>query len=292
MIRSALPLLLTACVLQSERYQRPRDLDPGWLADRPRLLAIQAEPPDLLPGERSALRALFADPSGELSSTLWIGCPEERASSFGCAPDPALFDPDATPADLAEAGLIGFEPGFPPVATAPADYLDGLDARGLQRGRPYFVTAIGLPADADGDPDDLDFNSLRAGFKRIMVTGREPNRNPVIEALLLDGRPLPLDEPIQVDPGETLLFAVQLADGSIEDYDHLNPAGEIERRTEALLAEWYASSGEIRRATTLHPFLYSDWIAPEESGSEGSVWVVVKDRRGGLTWWHQRWRVR
>lgn len=288
----ALPLLLTACVIQSDRSPRPRDLEPGWLTDRPRLLAIQADPPDVLPGGQSRLRALFADPDADLGGTLWIGCPDDRASSFGCAPDPALFDPDATPEERFEAGLIGFEPGLPPVITAPEDYLDGLDARGSQRGRPYFATAIGLPADGDANADDLDFNTLRAGFKRVMVTTRAPNRNPEIGALLLLDRALDPEQPVVIDAGETVRFELLLADDAIEDYEHLNPAGEIELRTEEPFAEWYASGGDLLRSTTLHPFLFADWTAPEQPDAQGSLWVVVKDRRGGLSWWQQPWRTR
>lgn len=284
-------LLICSCVIQSERYPRPRDLEPGWLADRPRILAIKVDPPDLLPGESASVRALFVDPDEELGGVVWLGCSDQESTSFGCAPDPAVFDPDASTDDLIEAGLIGFEPGFPPVLTIPDDYLDDLDERASLRGRPYTVTAIGLPAEDTGATEDLDFNQLRVGFKRAMVTTRDPNQNPEITGFFVDDIDIG-DRVVLVDPGQTYELDLDLSEHSIETYEYLNADGEWETREEQPFAEWYASGGSVLRATTIHPYLFSRWRAPQQSGIDGHWWVVLKDRRGGLTWRQVAWRTR
>lgn len=284
-------LLLPACVIQSERFPRPRDLDPTWLVDRPRLLAIQAEPPDVLPGQTTRLRALFVDPDNTLDVVLWIGCSDDETTNFGCAFDPSALGPDATPQELADAGVFGIEPGLPPVLTLPDDYLDGLDPRLSERGRPYTATAIGLPAADDQAEDDLDFNALRVGFKRVMVSTREPpNQNPGIDGWRIQGEPLPHDTTVLVAAGGTYEIDVDLSDDAIESYTYLNIDDEREDRVEEPFAEWYASGGVIERDSTIHPFLFSRWRAPRAPDVQGSWWIVVKDRRGGLTWSEQRWR--
>ncbi|TVQ91790.1 MAG: hypothetical protein EA397_09345 [Deltaproteobacteria bacterium] len=285
-------LLLTSCVIQSERYPRPRDLDPSWLADRPRLLAIQVEPPDLLPGETAEVRALFVDPDDELGTVIWFGCSDEETTSFGCAPDPSVLGGDPTPEDLDAAGVIGIEPGLPPRVTAPEDYLDSLDERSALRGRPYTVTALALPREGLEDDESLDFNQLRVGFKRAMITTRETNQNPGIVRFLVDSHPIEAGQTVLVDPGEIYELDVELAEDAIETYDYLNADGEWEEREEQPFAEWYASGGQVRRATTIHPFLYSRWLAPAASDIEGRWWVVLKDRRGGISWVEVPWRTR
>jgi hypothetical protein len=291
MSRALLLVALVGCVIQSDRSPRPRDLEPSWLANRPRLLAIRADPPDVLPGGSAALQALFADPEEELRGSLWLGCADAATTSFGCALDPTALSPDASLDDLIAAGVIGFEPGWEPEVTAPPDYLEGLDARVAARGRPYTATVIGLPDSVDDD--EIDFNRIRVGFKRVMVTTREPpNRNPEIVALLVDGEPVTPDEPVVVASGETYELDLALRDDAIETYVHLTVDGALEERTEQPFAEWYASGGTVRRATTIHPFLYSTWTAPSEPDMAGTWWVVLKDRRGGLSWLRQDWRTR
>jgi hypothetical protein len=286
-------VLLSACVIQSDRYPRPRDLEPSWLANRPRLLAIRADPPDVRPGETTRLSALFVDPDGDLAATAWIGCTDAETTSFGCTPDPAIFDPEATPEEVAAAGLFGFEPGLPPLLTVPDDYLDGLDVRQAERGRPFTATALGIPAAFfEADPaDDLDFGTLRVGFKRVMVTTREPpNENPGIVGLRVDGADA--GAVVDVEPGATLTLELQLSRLALERYDYLTVDGAIEERVEQPFVEWYASSGALDRTVSIHPFLTSRWRAPETPDLEGAWWVVVKDRRGGISWHVQPWRTR
>ena len=62
------------CVVNGNRYERPRDLSPETLVDRPRVLGIQFEPPELLPGATANVTGLIADPSSEIEYTLWVAC--------------------------------------------------------------------------------------------------------------------------------------------------------------------------------------------------------------------------
>ena len=91
MIRFYYPLLLTiagsGCVINGNKHPRPRDLSPATLVDRVRILGIQAEPPEIRPGESSTISALLIDPSEEIGLTLWVACESAESSSFGCPPN-------------------------------------------------------------------------------------------------------------------------------------------------------------------------------------------------------------
>jgi hypothetical protein len=45
---------------------------------------------------------------------------------------------------------------------------------------------------------------------------------------------------------------------------------------------------------TLFPFFEATWRAPLDSDPKlsGTVWAVIRDRRGGMTWTSFRWRLR
>lgn len=286
----AMAILLTSCTLQSDKYQRPRDLAPAWKVDKLRILAIQAQPPEIKPGEQASFAALLIDPEASIETTIWAQCSASEASSFGCPFDPTALDGADDPETLAAAGIIGIEPFLPPVYEAPLDILAGRQGRDLLEGVNVTVNALALPAES-AETEEFDFNAVESAFKRFVVSEAEtPNRNPSITALEVDGEPTDPESPILVEPGQEIEVSPILAEDAIETYAYLNFDGEREERVEEPFALWYTSDGNMVEDTTLHPFLPATWIAPSEPGLSGTIWVVLKDRRGGVTWSSLAWQ--
>ncbi|MFT6142398.1 MAG: hypothetical protein ACJAV2_000257 [Myxococcota bacterium] len=290
---AGLCLLLPACVINADKYPRPRDLTPAWKTPSLRILAIQAEPPEIQPGEDATFTALFADPEGEAGGTLWVACSPEETTPFGCAIDLSILSEDATPDDLADAGVIGFEPTFPPEWTAPQDALDSLDDQDRAEGLGFTVQATVLPPDG-ADPDaEFDFATFESGYKRIIVSeAPTPNDNPIIESFSVDGVLIGPDDTAEVDAGQSYELGVVIPDTTIQTYEYINPDGVLEERIEEPFVSWYATEGSAMEATTLYPFTQSDWTAPDLQEEVGFWYAVVRDRRGGVSWIVRQWRVR
>ena len=275
----------TGCVINSDKYQRPRQLEQAWSVTKPRLLAVRSEPAEPRPGDTVTFDALVADPTGEIDSVLWIACPspDDGGIGFGCIDD--------------SQEVIGIQPFQQPVLTTPTDILDGLDEFERLEGRSVLVQVTGLPpvdpTNPDVDFEDIDFNQIEAGYKRVVVSNATtPNNNPEVVGLSADGTELPFGTVLEVDPDQTYAIGAFVSDDTIENYEFLNSDRVIEQRIEEPYITWYATAGTVVEPFTLFPFLESDWRAPEESGTEGTIWGVLRDRRGGQTWFEVPFRVR
>jgi len=276
---------LSACVINNNKFTRPRDLEDSWSVTKPRLLAVQAVPAEPRPGEVVSFRALLADPNGEIESILWIACPspDDGGTGFGCIAD--------------SEEVIGLQPLQQPIYTTPLDLLDGLDERARQEGRYVLVQVTGLPpldlTEPEIDFENIDFNEVEAGYKRIIISeATTPNNNPALLGTTADGADLPPGSVLEVDPGQDYDIGVILDDRTIEEYLYLTREGFVEQRTEEPYVTWYATAGEVAEPYTLYPFLEATWTAPEEPGTEGTLWAVARDRRGGQDWLEINFRVR
>mgnify|MGYP000105800186 CR=1 FL=1 len=290
---------LSSCVIGSEKYPRPRDLSPTWLVDRPRVLAVVAEPPEVRPGEAATFSALIPDPTSEDDLfQVWLACPvDDAGNGFGCLTDFSDVDlENATPEELADLGLIGVAPGpFPPTYVAPLDLLDDLSEEERLEGRYVNAQVTAFPGDLTQatSATDIDFNEVEVAYKRLVVSeARTPNHNPSIATFVVDRLEVPADAVVQVDPKQEYDLGIQLPDGTRELYEFVTSSGEVEERVEEPYASWYSTGGEVQEEVTLYPYLESTWTSPETSGEEGTWYVVLRDRRGGMAWWTQRWVVR
>lgn len=287
-------LLLGGCVLNADKYPRPRDLTPDWQVNSLRLLAIAPEPPEIAPGEEATFSALYVDPDQTVGSVLWVACSPEETTSFGCAVDLSALDGEPTAQDLEDAGVIGFEPGLPPRWTAPLDALDDVAEADRLEGVQYTGQAVLLPEEgSDESGDELDFGTFEIGYKRIIVSeASTPNNNPVISGFTVEGLLIDADTVVEVDAGQAYELGLELPEATIEEYEYINPDGVLEIRVEEPFVSWYATDGEALESTTLYPFLQADWTAPDAAGVEGSWYAVVRDRRGGIAWIQRSWRTR
>jgi hypothetical protein len=288
-----LALILTSCVIGSEKYIRPADLAPTWLVDRPRVLGIRAMPAELRPGETARFEALLAAPdSDEPYTVVWIACPVEGGGiGFGCPLDLQALDLEtATPEQLAEAGFIGFEPLIPPVYTSPQDFLEELDDDERLEGAYVLVQVTAFPADADVE-DTLDFNTIEAAYKRLVVSeASTPNTNPILGELTVEGIAVEADVMIHLDPNQPYEIGIEIPNVAIEEYEYRPSGGDVELRTEEPYVAWFTTGGQLLEEVTLYPNTQADWVSPKR-GTSGTWYAVARDRRGGQTWRIQRWTV-
>lgn len=296
-MRMLVPLLLSGCVIGSDKYPRPRDLPDEWLVDRVRVLAVQAEPPEAAPGETIVFSALVPQPDVDDDYTvLWFTCPPDDFGGigFGCAlPDTAAIDttdPDA----LADLGLIGIEPFLPPVYTIPDDALDGLADEDRGEGLYQLVQVTAFPAeylDPETAPEVLDFAEIEAAYKRLVISeARTPNRNPLLSVFVVDGIAIPEGATVTVEGGQTYDLSTTVTESLVERYLFITEDGSEEWRTEEPYVNWYTTSGTLNENLTLYPYLDVGWVAPA-SGSSGTLYAVVRDRRGGMAWIQRRFAV-
>lgn len=289
--------LLCACPIGNDKFTKPGDLSPEWLVDRARILAIRANPPEVLPTEAATFEALIVgtDPE-DPPVTVWIACPPEDDGGigFGCGLDAEADFSNLDPTSLDKLGVIGFEPGFAPRYGAPADLLDGVEDP--LEGVYVLVQAAVLPSSVLSADDDaaFDFNEVEVAYKRLRVSSStSPNANPELDGYQLDGITLPPQGgPVLLDGGEIYRLGAIYGTGAVEVYAYINPQGETEDRVEEPYLRWYTDGGELLQDATLYPNAEVDWIAPEESGASGTWWTVIRDRRGGISWIEQTWQVR
>lgn len=288
--------LLGGCVINGDKYPRPRDLAPTWLVDRTRILAIQAEPPEARPGDLVGFSALLAQPPGaeEDYVTLWIACPPTE--DLACSTDFSGVDLTTTdPYAFADLGIIGIEPGLPPMYIVPADTLDALtDAERLE-GLQLTIQTTALPAELLEDEEaleELDFSVVEAAYKRLIVSeATTPNHNPALARYTVDGVDVPEGALVHLDPEQTYEVGVELPESAIEDYVFVNSEGVAEDRVEEPYVSWFSTGGEMLETVTLYPYLEASWTAPAESGATGVWYAVIRDRRGGMAWRSQGWIV-
>lgn len=276
-------------------------LSQSWQIDRLRVLAVAAEPAEPRPGDTVNFTSLTVSPAVPVAMVTWFVCVLEDAA--GCAIDPSItedlegIDPSTlTPEELAElyaelqaAGLIGVEPFLPPVWVVPPDTLEGLDADARLEGLTATVSLTAIP-----DQEVVEEADLEVAFKRIPVSeATTPNHNPGPVELTVDGLAFAPGSRVALDRGQTYTLAVVLPDDAIEDYTYVRSDGTPETRTEEPYFTWYLQEGTFDQENTLYPYVEVQYTTPvEPTTEEQSVWVVVRDRRGGMAWAELPLRIR
>jgi len=243
---------------------------------------IPTQQAEASPGDLVRMASLTVHPDVVAPHVVWTGCLSETADMFGC--DPAAI----------EDGFLGVEPFAPPSLTVPDDVLDGLSEEEKAEGLSYFFTLFAVPdiEEMEESTNTEDFalsKDEEVAFKRMPVSLAEtPNNNPFIQQLLIEKNPILTGTSVTVVPGQTYHFEPVLAYGP-EEYIFINSKGEREERTEEPYYSFYATEGSFDQAYSE----YGDspgvnWTAPREpERSEARLWVVVRDRRGGMGWSEQ-----
>lgn len=290
--------------------------DRTFLLDEPRILAIQADPPEAAPGAEVRYRLLWAG-GGEEASLSWGHCNLRKPLAElgpvhpGClSDDPAAFDPlgsgTSVTGQIPRQACRRFGPDIPePVAGEPSGRPVDPDSSG------GFYQPVVVRAET-GETSSWSIGSTRISCGIAGATPAQlsemartyvPNANPALEGVQMrrgdTWEPLfPSDPPSDantVEAGETVVLRAAWptceeapCDGA-EPYVLFDPRTRtIERAKESLRVAWFADGGllEVDRTGSADPsgtWSENTWTAPTEPGV-ARVWVVIRDERGGVGW--------
>jgi hypothetical protein len=150
----------------------------------------------------------------------------------------------------------------------------------------------------DEDKNPVDPSQYVIGFTRVYAYDDRANQNPQVDKLTFEGNPVDLAHGIDMDRCTTqkrrdcpeLKIDVAVTDASWEENPgDKDPDGNVRR--EQIWAAYFSSIGQLGSDARL---LYDPvrgkvdgseikYQAPNEA-SDGTLWVVIHDNRGGASW--------
>jgi hypothetical protein len=285
------PLLL--CALAA---CRPDFGLPVSVITEPRIVTVEATPPEGAPGDVVHLRAHVASPDGVADAHgTFAFCTSPRpltesniVASDCLGPDGAATliaeNAEVVDATLPAEGCLRFgpetppqKPGEPPFRPRDPDVTGGYY-------QPVKVTVGALEAVA---LVRLRCNLPGASAQRsVEFTSHYVNNHaPTLEALevLRDGAVL---DPLQVPANATLTLRARWAPGTSEGYVvHDRTNDSLVDRREALRVSWYTTGGLVPIVTSGRGEgeegldTQTQWQTP--GPGRGTLWAVVRDSRGG-----------
>jgi hypothetical protein len=269
----------------------------------PRVLGIRADPPDVYPGNETALTAQVGDFLSDTVgySYVWIFCDPVGASSSACISEQA----QTNIANLLSGTVSGIhivvqerDETFNAQATylAPSIALDGL-ALGSPA-RLQGVEAIVLIVLYQGYYTQGEFDRssvLDVALKRVRIIdpSMKPNQNPSIDRVMSDAGAVELiNSSIMLGDAGPVTTALLPNDilvgnatrGSAETYIDIADDGTRTTHTETLVFSWYiTSAGEFPTVPSWLPARTYDGI-PLDVTATGplTLYVLLRDNRGGI----------
>jgi hypothetical protein len=277
------------------------DFDPASRVTDLRILAVRADAPYAAPGQSVHLEALVVEPQGRALTSAWGLCVNPASPSApGCL---AALDASTL---VIEHDRRAFD------WTIPDDVITKLPVE-VQSRAAVGAVVVACPGElhvatgeipfqcTDGAGRVLGTDEYAVGVKRIFARTSDTNANPVIAGITFDGVDWPAEEIKDVtscdestndykqcENAETHAIAVSIPAESAESgVDSFGTSFN-----EQVVAQYYASEGifehEVRFATDTK----TGWVARREAaGREVTMWFVVRDDRGGVTWEERRVRV-
>jgi hypothetical protein len=293
----------------------PEDDQNESLISDSRVIAVQMEPAEVAPRQLFTLRALSA--GGEIDLD-WSFCAEQKPLSELGPISRRCLAPNG--AGLLEP----FGSGPEVRGTMPQDAcrLFGPDRPPPKMGEPAGRPVDADPSGGYYQPVGLfDFNEQAASLFEARVACALPgvtrdqyaewtmryvrNVNPSIDALEAvhggEAFMLEQDEPLSIGGARSLALRVwallcaeeldaNAACGGAEPYLYFDIGSrELVTRTETLSASWFASAGSFRDSRTGleltddGALANNRWTVPSAAG-EVTLWVVLRDNRGGVSW--------
>ena len=261
------------------------EFDPASFVDKLRLLAVEAAPPDLAPGQSTTLTATAVNPAGSAPTITWDACllPPPPATGQAVNQD-CIALPEGDPL------LVPFGQGASVPATMPmlSPSMVGLPD---QTNGVYLPVRVKL--DADGG-SLVAFYQLRIYLGAL--TPNAPNQNPSLTGIFLvpeadagAAEQIPLDDtnPTPVQENYQLHLRALVTPESQEPYvvfdgdPRTTPPRMV---TETVRISWYATAGRFSDDVTgvdkPDTTLILDKHLPP-SGTTIDLWVVARDERGG-----------
>lgn len=286
-----------AAVLCAGCFDLP-DFASDSLIDRPRILAVIAEPPEVTPGDSVQLWLLPA--GGELESLDWTVCGSfmsfamggqygENTGDQGCGDTSmtigsgqgATFSSQVTSVLFGDDDIIRAALG----SQLPDDVLNTI--------RTSVGVALTIEADAA-----IGGKHLRALKRVVLSENATPNHNPPPPAYALGDATIITAEPpsdmrcqpqvggvAHVDPGARVSLAPLLSNGMedwLERYHVLDARGMVGERVEQPFYSWFVTGGSLDHGDTSPPDRSNSWLVPSTQGCE-HLWLVVRDGHGGAS---------
>lgn len=304
-IALAVLLGLSACSFDFDRSSE--------VIDR-RILAIRVDPPELsgsapMPDSVEA-RALVVDPKDPeaVVEVSWRACMFPDTADIGFGSDGERCPESGDTTVLLSSGSAPLSEISQRVPI-PAEV-----SRLLASGGDVPAPQIQVQLQVSSEQGDL------VGIKEVTVAstlpeGQEPNRNPVIQGFKLDGGDLlpdmprtikygdcPEEEKEEVE-GEEEGTLVKVCEHDLEPlfdeaeaqyYEDRGFSGKIELQRERLRFSWFTTAGSFRRENTeqydprdpspsnVGP--KAGWREPPVKTDRATLWIVVRDGRGGTHW--------
>jgi hypothetical protein len=312
--RAALEIALAAATLVVLAACRPALDEDLSHVDGPRILAVQAVPPEAKPGDTVRLRALYTDGT--------TGAPQTPLGWAFCVARRALAEPTA----LSGACIAGTDGALVPLGVAPevSGVMPADACRLFGPDRP--LGKAGEPAGRAADPDatggyyqpglvrapgtgdgifEVRIRCGLAGATQADVASFErsyhDNVNPELGDVVVTRNGV--DEPvadgaeITAAPGEVLRVRASWPActgdapcGGAETYPAFDAASRtIVTRREAMRVSWLATRGHFadvrsgRDESDQANDVETTWTAPASGGgaTPAALWIVLRDARGG-----------
>ncbi len=264
-----------------------------------RVLAVQAEPPEIAPGQGTTLRIFWADPKGEGRevSFAWVGCSGRVHANEGFTTCDMMIPPVVR---TASEGGDTLE-----IPASPSDVLDGLPEDAAVEVTFIAVMCAGgalPPAEEIASRRDLvriktlcNGGDALSAFKTVTISNAStPETNPVIDHLEIDGVPIETKAnggapELVCDPADDCNIEVKLSlfvtEESVEWYE-VSEFGKPVTQEDTMFVTWFANGGEFSatrsgtEAGSTGPF-ETTWRI-DKSGTY-TLYVAVHDMRGGAT---------
>jgi hypothetical protein len=277
--------------------------------DRLRVLAIAADPPDLVPGESATLSALVFTPEDGAVDYAWSWCPVkvEIETELSCPIDEALWAElwgsaglagDAPAYDLGSAETAVIQPQFEAdsglrlcqaidrlgqrAESARIACVDGFEANVVLRARAggdEEIAVKSVPFLPDGTPGEArNHNPGPLGEVSVSDLGLgEPLRSGLKYALRVD-----LDEALSealsdAEGRETLALSWFVTTGKVEnpeeEDDEIGPFEDDAQRTLYVPGQ-----------SEFDSLLENGWKLPYTAPRAAELVLVLRDERGGVAW--------
>lgn len=296
------------------------NFDPASIVAGPRILGIQANPPEALFGEDVRFRVLALDATGaDLTArddvrVEWTVCLSIeqilRASGFtgssgfaaGCSPEETLvLAHDGAPGRAILPGELLLDvvtriPMTPPDEPIVDPMIPGIDPEALSN-LATIIAEVGVPLAVRVEiyrGEEL----LANAFKRFAITTRSgatlnppPPRFSIGEREVSARRIEAPHDCVSADGAPATVIAggeVTLApdpneDPWLETYPVFDLGGRIIENQESAYYSWFSTAGGFSRGVTRRPDRDVTWRAPAEPGTY-PLWVVVRDGHLGTSW--------
>lgn len=255
--------MMAAC---GDDFSRPSEID------KLRVLAIQADPPEVSSPGETQLSALVVGVDTPVTY-LWSVCfaPGPGTSGYAC------LDPSAEILIGADAEPTVQIPDLTAFLESPE--LEDFDLS-LEDG---FEALVRLVVEAPGG------ESLETVKTVLISQSSAPNKNPTLDGVEADGAALD-EAPVEVAAGTAIALEPLWADETLEPFVSADGA-----TTETALFSWFAEAGELDRDRSTDKVADNTWTAPAldegESFREVRLWLVMRDSRGGVDWLERTVRV-